>query len=214
MCGRYALFAPPHEIVRKIASQFALAQMPNLAPRYNIAPTQAAPIVLAGERMVQGKWGWPQSYGRGLLINARSETAAEKPSFSRAWHERRCLVPASLFYEWQKQGKTKSLPFAIAPKAGGLFAMAGLWQQQGDDPAFVILTQEAQPAIHALHPRQPLIVARDSYGDWLSGGKTGEQTLLRSWRIGEAVSKVANDTPDLIEPAPEQEASPQASLFN
>ena len=131
MCGRFSLTASPQEV----ADLLGLEEIDAFPPRYNIAPTQ--PVLMAvdgpsGKReAVLVRWGLVPSWVKDpadftLLLNARSETAATKPSFRNAMRHRRVLIPASGFYEWQKQGRTKQ-PYYIAAKEGGLLAIAGLW---------------------------------------------------------------------------------------
>ena len=133
MCGRFTLFASPSEV----ASFFGLAEEPVLAPRYNVAPTQPVGLVRVNAHNGELEWAltvwglipsWSKDPSIGArMINARSETVSEKPSFRAAFKRRRCLVPISGFYEWQKQGKTKQ-PFYIAAESGDPLAVAGLWE--------------------------------------------------------------------------------------
>src|SRR6188474_349170 len=129
MCGRYALTSAP-EAIRAL---FGYPEQPNFPPRYNIAPTQPIAIV----RLVDGKrefalvrWGLLPSWVKDpknftLLINARGETAIEKPAFRNAMKRRRCLIPADGFYEWKRDGTVKR-PYLIRLKGGAPFAFAGL----------------------------------------------------------------------------------------
>ena len=140
MCGRYTLSTP----VGTLAEEFDIAEpLPELQPNYNVAPTQEVPAVLAGNgggerRLEMLRWGlipsWADDPGIGArMINARSETVAEKPSFRRAFKERRCLIPADGFYEWQKTNGGKQ-PHYIRMKNGRPFAFAGLgegWKGMG-----------------------------------------------------------------------------------
>ncbi len=207
MCGRYALYASGADVAQK----FALDAPPNLPARYNIAPTQSAPVILAGNTLAQAQWGWHTP--RGLLINARSESAAVKPSFRRSWRQGRCLVPANLFYEWQRETAKHSLPFAAAVKGQTLFGMAGLVEEREQGKAFVVLTCEAQASVRPIHPRQPLIVPPDFYRSWLEGDSFGEGEILHCWRVSRAVNSVRHDAPDLIAPSKEQQTSAQQNLF-
>ncbi|MCA1688486.1 MAG: SOS response-associated peptidase, partial [Actinobacteria bacterium] len=137
MCGRYTLKTP----VEKLAEVFGLDDASvRLPPNYNVAPTQEVAAVLAegGERRLELlRWGlipsWADDPGIGSrMINARSETAPEKPSFRRAFRERRCLVPADGFYEWKRTNGSKQ-PYYIHMKEGRPFAFAGLWESWTDD---------------------------------------------------------------------------------
>src|SRR5262245_25112642 len=123
MCGRYTLTTS----VDALRRLFEFASLPNLAPRYNICPTQAAPIVrLAGDgrrELAQLRWGIPGGPDNRPLINARGETVMRLPSFRDSFHLRRCLVPADGFYEWRKEENNQ--PFRIGFRGGAAFAFAG-----------------------------------------------------------------------------------------
>lgn len=179
MCGRFTLHASPEEV----AVWFGLSEPPPLAPRYNIAPTQPVGIVRrapdGGREWSLVLWGLIPSWAKDPLIgarmiNARSETAAEKPSFRAAMRRRRCLVPANGFYEWMRAGKLKQ-PYFIHIKDGGVMAMAGLWESwTGPDGSRIdsctILTTEANELIAPLHDRMPVILAPEDFDDWLGEG--------------------------------------------
>ncbi|MEM9169076.1 MAG: SOS response-associated peptidase [Pseudomonadota bacterium] len=220
MCGRYLLTAPPDEV----AQTFSVDVRDNFPPRYNIAPTQP----VAAVRLDRGgarayallRWGfipgWRGTEAGRPLINARAETVAEKRSFSGAFKRRRCLVPASGFYEWRR-GEGAPQPFLFEPAAGGLFAFAGIWEtslaDNGSEAETVaMLTIEAGPDMAAIHHREPVVVAPDAFDRWLTTDETETAALaplLRAqaagfWRsraVSKAVNKVANDGPALIEPA-------------
>jgi putative SOS response-associated peptidase YedK len=167
MCGRFALFASGEEV----AQRFQLSETPLFDPRYNIAPTQTVPAVRAGDGgryLSLLRWGLIPSWSSDpkiayKLTNARSETAASKPSFRSAFKQRRCLIPASAFYEWQKVSAKIKQPYCIRPRDGGLFAFAGLWERW-NDPAgetvesCTILTTEANELMRPLHDRMPVIL--------------------------------------------------------
>ena len=131
MCGRYSLSVTP-EMLRTLVNVDAFL---NLEPRFNIAPTQMAPVVRSfngGRRMDILRWGLIPSWSKdktaaSKLINARGETVAQKPSFRDAYKHRRCLVPVDGFYEWRKEGEGKQ-PFRIGFKEGKPFVFAGLWE--------------------------------------------------------------------------------------
>jgi len=193
MCGRYTLKTPAEAIAR----QFQLLAGLELPPRFNVAPTQMAPIVrIAGEagarEMVPMRWGLIPSWARDpsvgqRMINARCETAATKPSFRAAFKRRRCLVPADGFYEWRREGRAKQ-PFHITLAEGQPFAMAGLWERWGEgDEAletFTILTTEANDLLRSLHDRMPVILAAANYDLWLDPefqGQDALQGLLGPW---------------------------------
>jgi putative SOS response-associated peptidase YedK len=176
MCGRYALFAAGDEL----AERFQLPETPLLDARYNIAPTQPVAAVratAAGQAFALFRWGLIPSWATDLaignkLINARCETVAEKPSFRSAFRQRRCLIPASCFYEWQKTSTGRKQPYCIRPREGGLFSFAGLWERWHDPRGEVvetctILTTEANELMRPLHDRMPVILDPASDGVWL-----------------------------------------------
>ena len=175
MCGRFALFASGEEV----AERFQLVVLPLFEPRYNIAPTQSVAAVRSGDEgrsMSFLRWGLIPSWSADpkiayKLINARSETVAEKPSFRSAFKTRRCLIPSSAFYEWQKTGKSKQ-PYCIRPRDGGLFSFAGLWEHWNDPQGEVIescsvLTTAANELMQPIHDRMPVILDSASEEAWL-----------------------------------------------
>lgn len=174
MCGRFTLFQP----AETLAAVFQLAEVPSLEPRYNIAPTQLVPTVLCTpKRQFQLlRWGlipsWAKDPAMGArLINARAETAGEKPSFRSAFRHRRCLVIADGFYEWQRQERKKQ-PFYFRLPDGRPFAFAGLWEhwEAPDGEAIescTILTTEANELLCPIHDRMPVILDPKDYDLWL-----------------------------------------------
>ena len=185
MCGRFNLTASGEEI----AEAFDLEDVPHLAPRYNIAPTQPVAVVRldtrSGRRGLSAlRWGLvpegaPETE-RGH-INARSETAWKKPSFRGAFAARRCLIPATGFYEWQRTGAKRRRPWLFAPGSGPLFAFAGLWEppaRAGASPTCTILTTDANDVTRPVHDRMPVILPPESYAPWLSP-KAGDAVALR-----------------------------------
>ena len=181
MCGRFTLHSSPGEV----ATLFDLGEAPILAPRYNIAPTQPVGIVRTAAEPMGREWAlvmwglipsWSKDPGIGArLINARSETAAEKPSFRAAFKRRRCLIPADGFYEWKREGRARQ-PFYFTVEDGGPFALAGLWETwAGADgselESCTILTTEANDLVGTVHNRMPVILAPEDYAEWLSAGQ-------------------------------------------
>jgi putative SOS response-associated peptidase YedK len=203
MCGRYSLTTP----VEGLRQLFDFPERPNLAPRYNIAPTQsvasvrrAPPPGAAGEpeiepargahrqHLVLLRWGliphWAKDASIGSrMINARAETLAEKPSFRAAFHKRRCLIVADGFYEWQKQDKGPKQPYRIARRDGGPFAFAGLWERWRDPAAgslvesCTIVTTEANALLRPIHDRMPVILPPPAFAAWLDP-ETGPDATL------------------------------------
>lgn len=180
MCGRYTRRAPP----KKVATLFDLIDVPDDPPRYNIAPTQQVLVVrldeATGKRVgVKMRWGliphWAKSKEdiKVPLFNARSETAATKPAFRAAFKQRRCLIPADGFYEWQKKGEAKQ-PYYIHRADDQTMAFAGLWESWKDEQgntieSCAILTTSANEAIKPLHDRMPVILEPELWNTWLAG---------------------------------------------
>ena len=222
MCGRFTLTVDPAQLVE----QFELAGPPpaDLAPRYNIAPTQPVAVVAnhEGARHLElFKWGLIPSWAKDAeignrLINARAETLAEKPAFRSALKRRRCLVLADGFYEWQKQAGGKQ-PMYIQLKDGQPFAFAGLWEtwRPGKDEPVVasctIITTSPNDLMAGIHDRMPVILKREDYTAWLTPGElpTVEAlALLHPYAAGamqarpvsKAVNSPAHDSPELVLP--------------
>ena len=200
--------------------------LPNLPARYNVAPTQDVPIVRFNpetrERSLDVvRWGlipnWAKDASVGYkLINARTEGIDRKPSFRSAFKSRRCLIPADGFYEWQKTPQGKQ-PYMVRLKGGGLFAMAGLWENwKNPEGQWVrtctIITGEPNEVAAPIHNRMPVILDQGDYGKWLGEAAAEPRDLLAllrpypgermaAYRIGTAVNNVRNDDPSLVQPA-------------
>ncbi|MFZ1752284.1 MAG: SOS response-associated peptidase [Caldilineaceae bacterium] len=191
MCGRFTLRASSEQV----ADLFSLEQMPPLAPRYNIAPTQP---VLAIRESYAGNgreatflnWGlipfWAKDPSIGSrMINARAETAAEKPSFRAAFKYRRCIIPADGFYEWQKVDGGKQ-PQLIGLKGGGVLGFAGLWEHWEQEGSAIesctILTTEPNDLLAPIHNRMPMILHPEDYDEWLSRDIQKADPLLHLMR--------------------------------
>ena len=165
MCGRYSLTDED----RRLRKRFGYRDHLNLLPRYNIAPTQDAPVVLADDapKSASMRWNlipfWAKDEAIGnKLINARAETLASKPAFRNAFTRRRCLVPTDGFYEWAKDGSGKQ-PVRIVMADRQPFVFAGLWDRwkRPDGPdllTFTIITTEASAVLKPIHSRMPVIV--------------------------------------------------------
>lgn len=166
MCGRFALAAPRAELI----SRFDLSECADFSPRYNIPPGTDIPVVQIvpdGRHVLRMlRWGlvphWAKDPGIGArLINARGETLTEKPSFRSAVKYRRCLVPASGFFEWAKDGKIKQ-PYYISLKSGEPMAMAGLWESWETPEAptlhsVCIVTTHSNELMEPIHERMPMV---------------------------------------------------------
>jgi putative SOS response-associated peptidase YedK len=203
MCGRYALHSNP-EVV---ALLFGLSEVPAYLPRYNIAPTSQVLIIRQNEAAMV-RWGlvprWAKDPSMGAKMNnARAETVAEKPSFREAYRKRRCLIPASGFYEWKLEGGKKQ-PYYIYPSGGALFAFAGLWEQWQDLQTCAIITTDANEKMAAIADRMPVIVSPAEYSAWLAGGEgllhPCPGSAIDIHRVSRAVNNARNEDARLIEP--------------
>lgn len=213
MCGRYALTSSP----AVIAERFHLLWMPEIPPRYNIAPSQRVAAVRdtgRGRELAFLKWGlvphWAKDAAIGMrFINARGETLADKSAFRSAYRQRRCLIPADAFYEWKKIAAHKQ-PYCIRLADGGPFGMAGLWERwQAPDGQTVesctIVTVEANALVAELHDRMPLIVAPAAHDAWLRAESPGlppavSAQAMRSYPVSRLVNDARNDVPACVAP--------------
>jgi putative SOS response-associated peptidase YedK len=223
MCGRFTNKAKPEQIKK----EFKIGNKnPNLyQPRYNIAPSQMIEVVFEpeNERILSPlKWGlvphWAKDAEIGnRMINARAETLTEKPSFREAFKSRRCIIPASGFYEWQKKSTGAKQPFYFYLKDKEVFGFAGLWEEWIDKQTgealetCTIITTEANEVLKPAHERMPVILKPEVYDDWLDEKMKDERKMeevLIPYPAGEmtshAVSKSVNipdsDSDELIRP--------------
>ncbi|MGC8667783.1 MAG: SOS response-associated peptidase [Chthonomonadales bacterium] len=194
MCGRYYLTTPPAALMERF--QLERSEV-DWAPNANIAPTQAAPVILntLPYTLAAARWGlvpsWADDVRMGSrMFNARAETVAEKPAYRRAFRSRRCLVPADGFYEWRALENGTKAPVQYSAADGSVFAFAGLWevwQPPGDaDPlrTFTLITCPANELVAQVHDRMPVILPRDQERAWLdTAGLPPEEavTLLRPY---------------------------------
>lgn len=221
MCGRFTLKASGHAL----ADFFQFDNVPEVTSRFNIAPTQ--PVAAVRLRAPEGKreftwlrWGLVPSWSKDLkigarTINARAETAAEKPAFRSALRRRRCLLPADGFYEWQQRDGVKQ-PYHFQLRDGGLFAFAGLWETwEGPGGELIetaaLLTTEANELVRPIHERMPVILEPGSYGQWLEPAEQQPATLLpllKPYRsdamtavpVSRWVNDAKHDDPKCLEP--------------
>jgi putative SOS response-associated peptidase YedK len=219
MCGRFTLQIP----AELLAELFSLTDPAEIPARYNIAPTQQVAVIRqldgAGNRLDFLKWGLIPSWAKdpsigSRMVNARSETLEEKPAFRNSFKFRRCLVPASGFYEWELLGG-KKIPRYFCLREGAAMVFAGLWESwQAPDGASVesctILTTTANSLIEPLHLRMPVIVQPGDFSLWLDRDLTDPGKLKRlfqpypaegmeGWSVSTLANSVKNDHPDLIE---------------
>ena len=222
MCGRFTLRTPANIV----AQQLGLLEMPLLEARFNIAPSQPVAVVRAGPKGLGGRelvwmrWGlipsWAEDPSIGnRMINARSETVAEKPAFRTALRRRRCLVAADGFYEWKRAG-TRKQPYFFHVRDDGPFAFAGLWEtwESPDHPAIescTLLTTEANALVREVHDRMPVILASKDYARWLDPAVESPAELtsllrpysadaMASYPVSAKVNSPLTDDPSCIAP--------------
>lgn len=220
MCGRFSLTLPSDAMAQLFDAvpSNALPEVPN----YNICPTNLVHAVHSAEgqrRLVAMRWGFlPHWYktenGGPLLINARAETIAEKPAFKAACRERRCLIPATGFYEWTKDDAGNRLPWYIHPTDADVLAFAGVWQDWERDGVAhrtcAIVTTQANDRMSAIHHRQPVTLAPKDWSLWLGEAGHGAATLMAAapndaitfYRVDPKVNSNRASGPELIETIP------------
>jgi putative SOS response-associated peptidase YedK len=231
MCSRYFLDADGNII----AYTFRVPDNTAIRKRFNIAPTQDAPVIRAdatGRREISMlRWGLVPAWAKELkvgtrMINARAESVDTKPAFRDALKHRRCIVPASGFFEWQGEAGRKQ-PFAITVTQQPLFAFAGLWERwkrADGDPVetFTIVTTGANESVARIHDRMPVILPMDAIDTWLTGPPDAALQLLKPYAgpvelraVGKFVSNVNNEGPECLDDAqPAWDESPrQQSLL-
>lgn len=223
MCGRFTLILDPGDL----QDELGLGEMPpDLAPRYNVAPTQPVAVVADPDtRAVElFRWGLIPSWAKdpaigNRMINARSETLAEKPSFRTAFARRRCLIVADGFYEWQRSkeagARKGSQPYYFRLADGKPFAFAGLWEAWRPAPeetlrSCTIITCAANELVGRIHERMPVILTGDALWGWMDRAAPADrlQALLAPYPAGKMeaypvsplVNSPANDTPACVRP--------------
>jgi putative SOS response-associated peptidase YedK len=234
MCGRYRLSRRKQLVEEYFDTESDESEW---APRYNIAPSQPVPVIRQNPKEPRRelslmRWGlipsWASdSSGAARMINARSETAGTKPAFRDPLTNRRCLIPADGFYEWQRTGKVKQ-PYCFEVNDGELFAFAGIWDRWTDQnrntvETCSILTTSPNAVTSFVHDRMPVILVPDSYDIWLDPGmrdvttasellKPYDAHLMRCYPISSRINHVANDDEECS--APVELAQIQNSLFS
>lgn len=224
MCGRFTQTFTEREVHAVLDLNGPAVE---LRPRYNLGPGRYAAVVrgaVGGRHLSMLRWGlipaWAEKPGIGRrLVNARAETAAGKPSFRAAFARRRCIVPASGFYEWRREGAVRQ-PWLVAPRDGRPMAFAGLWdrwsvpegaklrgsladRRPGDVvETFAILTTRANGTMRTLHHRMPAILSPEAFRPWLAGEDVelgpAAGDLLVMHRVGRAVNDPRRDGPECV----------------
>lgn len=170
MCGRYSFFTDSeNQEIRRIVNAIDVRYPNNQMKRGEIFPTNVAPILKQENNQIRSDlsiWGFPRFQSKtGVIINARSETAAERPMFKKSLHERRCVVPSTGFYEWSQNGRKIKYRFRL-PDEDTLY-MAGIYNEFKREGRFVILTTEANVSIADVHSRMPVILQKNMVEDWI-----------------------------------------------
>jgi putative SOS response-associated peptidase YedK len=222
MCGRYTQTAAFDELALRFGITVEDAGLEDLTPRYNVAPSQSVPIVVAhngGRQLVMAKWGfhpvWMKT-SKLAPINAKAETVATSRMFQAAVKHHRCLVPADGFYEWKAvPGQRRKQPYYLRLKGGGVFAFAGLYtpaDAQAAAPATcTIITTTPNGLVASIHNRMPVILERDDEVRWADARVTDPATVLPCLRplpaslmegnpVSTLVSSPGNEGPRLVQP--------------
>lgn len=212
MCGRFTRNYTWRQVHDFLDLHFPQFEDPG--PSFNVAPTQTVPICAwHGERSLEPmKWGLVPFWAKdrpGGFINARAETASTKPAFRSAWKKRRCLLPASGFYEWKKTDTGKQ-PFHISLLNDPIFCMASLWEEpieEGELPTFTILTVAANELVAEVHDRMPALLRPSQFDEWLAGEPPEPMLLgpfaaeeMQAVAVSSRVNSPRNNAPDLLEP--------------
>jgi putative SOS response-associated peptidase YedK len=233
MCCRYLLL---QQHFREVLERLGLDAPGDFVPRYNIAPGTAIPAVrlkpsVPGREIAALRWGLVPSWTRGNpgpgLVNARAESLAGKPSFRDALRARRCVIPASGFYEWEVRGRAR-LPWLFRRGDGQPFGLAGLWESwRAPDgtrhETCAVITTEPNELMRPIHHRMPAMLGPEQFDAWLDPDATSAESLapllhpaaaaaMSATALGPHVNHVGHDDPACLEPAGPAEASPQLSL--
>lgn len=228
MCGRTSLFVPLEDLERRFDATYVADS--EYSPRFNIAPGQPLEVITGTDpdSIDRYTWGlvpsWADDPDDAGWINARSETAHEKPAFRAAWRSRPCLVLSSGFYEWQTPNGGPKQPYRVYRDPTGddaaAFAMAGLWErwegENGDSiDSVTILTTDANELVAPIHDRMPVVLPRDEESRWLTVDPDERRTLcqpyagddLDAYPISQTVNDPDNDEATVIEPAGDRQST-------
>jgi putative SOS response-associated peptidase YedK len=214
MCGRFTITHPDEAIARLFDAVIGNDLPP--VPRFNVCPTTQVAVVTSdgGARRLRAmRWGfiptWYKAPNDGpLIINARADTVATKPAFREAVRARRCIVPASGFYEWQEGDKGQKLPWYFTRRDGQPMAFAGIWQRWGEVDTVAIVSTDAGPGMAGLHHREAVVLEPPDWPLWLGEAGHGAAVLMKAsadgvlqcHRVDRAVNSNRAEGPALIEP--------------
>ena len=216
MCGRFAITLPSDAMSQLFDAQ-PVNNLPDL-PNFNVCPTNSVHVVTyngLGRKLESLRWGfvpnWYRSVNAGpLLINARSETIAQKPAFANASRERRCLIPCSGFYEWSKDLEGNKTPWFIKRNDDTPLVFGGVWQEWGYAGEIIktcaIVTTASNSKLSSIHHRLPLVLERNNWGFWLGEEGHGASALMRptadetlkAYRVSKNINSNRSSGPDLI----------------
>ncbi len=224
MCGRFSLTATPDQLIAAFPAFLSPNSIHKLEPRYNIAPSQPVAVITneGNHQLDYYSWGlipaWAKDPKIGYkMINARSETLAEKPSFKSPYRYRRCIIPASGFFEWKREpGKNTKIPHHVQMNTKLPFAMAGLWEiWSSPDGSEIrscnIITTKPNQIVAPIHNRMPVILPSDAIKQWLDPQLQSPQQLnlllqpypaelMEAYPVSTTVNNPRNDSPDCIQP--------------
>lgn len=237
MCGRYASTRGRQELIDFFGVEADEAGDEELEPDYNVAPTKPVPVILTRDvrELHVARWGlvpfWAKDASVGArMINARVETAHEKPAFRRAFSLHRCLLPADGYYEWETAEGGRKQPHFIRPADGGVLPMAGLYAVWRSPQApggrlltCTVITTEATDDVGRIHDRMPMLVEPERFAAWLDPALTRPDEVrslllpaaegrLTSHPVSTAVNKVTNNGPELVKPTSQVGISSTAPL--
>ena len=218
MCGRFAITIPSDAMSQLFAAQ-PVNNLPDV-PNFNVCPTNFIHVITFNglERKLESlRWGfvpnWYQAVNAGpLLINARSETVAQKPAFANASRERRCLIPCSGFYEWSEDLEGNKIPWFLKRNDGAPLVFGGVWQEWGDESVIVktcaIVTTASNSKLSKIHHRLPLVLERSDWGFWLGEEGHGASRLmmptandiLTAYKVSNNINSNTSSGPDLMSP--------------
>lgn len=224
MCGRSSLTKNEKEIEKRFNATFYSDELKryNPLPNYNVAPTHMCPVITNDDpnRIHLFRWGlipfWAKDVKIGYkMINARSETLLEKPSFKKAAESRRCIIPMDGFYEWKRDGKIKT-PYRITTTNVDIFAVAGLWEKWTNKEtaeiiySFTVITQGPNEMMKDIHDRMPAILLPEQEQIWLDTTLPASEVmkiiepypsdLMKAYKVSSSVGNVRNNSEDLILP--------------